>query len=451
MPTTFSLPANLSNRLRDRIIADVNAGNLPDFCVEENGVLHCTISFDDICDLYDTYQCDDCDNLFLDGSQNYVLGDDRCVCNRCREEYYACDDCGYVQRYDDTVTANGNRYCSDDCADNSEDEDEPEYWSSNVSYVATNTNKNIKKRYFGVEVETSHFGDCGSNSKYLGDYFNGVEDGSISGVEIVSVKLMGDNGLKIIHNAMKEAVERHYAKVDKCCGLHIHIDIRDFSVEQIKTLHDFCVNNYDAFKFVVPKSRVDNSYCKRLEKYTNMLSAKTTHDAVLELTHPNYWFNSASDKKSTIESFKSNKYVIDRYVWANFGSYGQKGTIEIRLHSGTIDATKITNWAKLWVGIVDDIKNGKLTSAPNKSVSEIAMKLSYTAKQKKQLAAYYEKRKQQFCTGLEDGKYVSANETAWNVIGETIGVNVTTDMLRTAMDTIRATDETPMTITGGRF
>lgn len=110
------------------------------------------------------------------------------------------------------------------------------------------------------------------------------------------------------------------AKVNKSCGLHVHLDQRNYSNIE-KSLHfnnlTRCVK---ALAEIVPESRKNNSYCTLQGSMTNRYSA-------------------------------INGCAIKKY-----------NTIEIRLHSSTIDETKIINWIKLLKLVHDAPKKSILSS-----------------------------------------------------------------------------------------
>ena len=96
------------------------------------------------------------------------------------------------------------------------------------------------------------------------------------------------------------------AYVNKTCGTHVHFDMRDVvepkTVKQFGTRLARCV---PALKQLLPKSRRDNQYCQY-----------------------------------SINDFSSGQ----RYSFVNLQAYNKHKTIEVRAHSGTLDADKILKW-----------------------------------------------------------------------------------------------------------
>ena len=64
--------------------------------------------------------------------------------------------------------------------------------------------------------------------------------------------------------------------------------------------------------------------------------------------------------KSMKDSCKKDKYHSSRYFWVNLHSYFHRGSIEVRNHSGTVDADKIINWIKILLTIKEYAAGSKL-------------------------------------------------------------------------------------------
>lgn len=98
------------------------------------------------------------------------------------------------------------------------------------------------------------------------------------------------------------------AYVNKTCGLHVHFDCRGMSARQVTTLGKRVALCVPALKQMLPASRQNNQYCQ-----------------------------------TVINGHRTGS----RYAFVNMQSFGKHNTLEIRGHSGTIDAVKIINWIKI--------------------------------------------------------------------------------------------------------
>lgn len=130
-------------------------------------------------------------------------------------------------------------------------------------------------------------------------------------VEITVLTLIHD---KSNLQAICELINSLGAQVNKSTGMHVHLDCRDLtndkgqiSKAKANTRAKRIGNALPLLSKMVPKSRLDNHYCRL---------------AVSAYRGSRY--------------FAVNKTAIDRF-----------GTLEIRLHSGTTDFVKISNWIDL--------------------------------------------------------------------------------------------------------
>lgn len=157
-----------------------------------------------------------------------------------------------------------------------------------------------------------------------------------NGLELVSPPLTEaemTRELKIVC----EVLEQIGAKVDRTCGVHVHHDIDDLTVEHVKNIYKIYYKHQLAIESIIPNSRrgVNNpTYCKEVD------------NIMVELV----------DKASTIEVIAER---FGRYHTINMNSYLKYGTIEFRQHSGSTDYTKLINWIKITQAIVATAKRKK--------------------------------------------------------------------------------------------
>lgn len=112
------------------------------------------------------------------------------------------------------------------------------------------------------------------------------------------------------------------AKVNKSCGLHVHLDARHLTQLQARSIGWSFRKALPVLLNMVPKSRRGNTFCKaKIGPMTNK------HD--------------------------------HRYYAVNMTAYKKFGSIEVRLHSGTTDFVKITNWIKLVYAISQSLVTKK--------------------------------------------------------------------------------------------
>ena len=214
----------------------------------------------------------------------------------------------------------------------------------------------IANRHFGVELEISNFNrweteniiksaelgiECcveGYNHD-LRDYWKIVPDESVAGCEVVSPKLLGEDGITEVVNVAK-TLARGGVLVDSNCGFHVHVDASDLGVKDVCNV----IKRYHSFESVInsmmPRSRRENnSFCRPLSRYIpnsfDALDSATDIDALAEI-------------------------VFYRESTVNIQSYERHGTIEFRHHSGTMDPSKIEHWVRFCVGFVESSKEDNM-------------------------------------------------------------------------------------------
>ncbi len=116
--------------------------------------------------------------------------------------------------------------------------------------------------------------------------------------------------LALAEKAAAEAAElvhelwKRRARVNRSCGLHVHLDVRQLSAARVTELLDWCQATQDAWFTLVPPSRQPRPgfiYCERL---------------------------TADNRRG-------------HFTWAHTTTYG---TVEFRLHGGTLNPYKIAGW-----------------------------------------------------------------------------------------------------------
>jgi hypothetical protein len=104
--------------------------------------------------------------------------------------------------------------------------------------------------------------------------------------------------------------------VNASCGYHVHLDMRNRDVS--KCWHN--LRQSQAFLYrMVPKTRKKNQYCKPVRTL----------------------------------NFSTARNSSNRYVGINATALRSHRTLEIRLHSSTLDPVKVLNWVDLLTGIIE--------------------------------------------------------------------------------------------------
>lgn len=190
-------------------------------------------------------------------------------------------------------------------------------------------NEGYLNRYVGIEIECISevgptpmaiaFGKAG-----LVDYVTLKEDGSLRpsdeeyGHEVCILAKQSEYK-DIVKRVLMVLVEQK-AKVNHSCGLHVHIDCRDdLNAPPAAHVYNNLMATQNMLYKMQPKRRRENMYCRPGRK-------REITEGKLRQGH---W----------------------RYRGINPASLKRHGTIEVRIHSGTINESKIINWIDILLSI----------------------------------------------------------------------------------------------------
>lgn len=213
---------------------------------------------------------------------------------------------------------------------------------------------NPSSRFIAAEIEINSINDVSKNKKEIAKIikkWNGsiVHDGSldIGGFEINTAPAAGDLFVKQIASIC-DVLNSAGANIGINCGLHVHVDARDFNFHDIKKLLKIYTAIEPALFYMVPKHRRNSKYCRPLEShYANVLENKIPHKTLRK----NIVYDVYGDNQSTV--YRNSKYGPAHYDALNVHSWFFRGTIECRLFEGTTNAYDIINWGMMWANILD--------------------------------------------------------------------------------------------------
>jgi len=232
------------------------------------------------------------------------------------------------------------------------------YLAQGSNVVDTKHDRAGSTRRFGVELEVSTARNYG---QLEGQTVFGLKgDCSVGGdgCEFVSPVLQGDAGIEAVE-ALCEYARSHEWKCDDTCGYHLHIDMNDLDDEAKKRiLYAYKLTEALWAKFV-QRRRARNTYCRKIS-----LDAADIRDQRFE--------SSISD----IED------AVGRYCWCNTVAWHDHGTLEIRLHHGTVTQAVVVNWIRAHLRFVDLVRSLTLDQIDsmflNKSEADAMAALEHT-------------------------------------------------------------------------
>jgi hypothetical protein len=302
--------------------------------------------------------CNNCNRMLYTAfpSLTFHRVEEEVYCHMCyMDHFFVCYRCdGVFEREQERVTCGGDSYCEQCYSDNFVEcvechneaflqdacwiEDEPyccncasemECWYPEQIAETHKCDELRSSRNFGIELETS---SCPRHVTLRGQTCFGCKrDSTIDGKEFYSPILSGDRGLKEVRDFCKKADDLGF-KVDKKCGFHLHINTTGMPIRNLRKLAFAYLTTESVWTQFAPANRRLNNYCAPLTY---------SKDQCKKILSPSTW----------------NEFVFhkteSRYKWVNWIAYCDHGTVEIRLHTSTLNSVKICNWIKAHLRFVE--------------------------------------------------------------------------------------------------
>lgn len=183
-----------------------------------------------------------------------------------------------------------------------------------------------------------------------------VSDGSlISGCEVVSPILEGEDGLAAMKKVF-EALAAAGVGVDKSTSVHAHFDTAGWRLEDFRrVLKAWCANERGLDMLVAPSRRgSSNRYCRsNLAAIGGHTLSTYDPNALIDGADPIPFIKRAYERIDTCRSVYQVRMLLngDRYHKLNLESIERHGTIEVRLHQGSLNGDKIEHWVRLLSGL----------------------------------------------------------------------------------------------------
>lgn len=236
--------------------------------------------------------------------------------------------------------------------------------------------KNKSRRYCSVEIEVSRTAGNGSHINSVCEQWSAsiVHDGSINnhgpgGYEINTSPACGDAFTQQLHD-ITSALERGKSSVNETCGLHVHVDARDYVYQDIQRfIRVYCEIERTLFAATTP-DRAKSRFCVPCaDMYRQQLEGikpdtKSLKEAIVETTYGRGSFRAPNGIRvpNGVPTFYTHRNQhrgagegTARYWAMNIHTWFRQGTFESRMHHGTIDFDEIFGWARLHVNLVDAV------------------------------------------------------------------------------------------------
>lgn len=194
-----------------------------------------------------------------------------------------------------------------------------------------------KTAMFGIEIEVENIHtafdtfdpyNVGHNKRALSYYWNYCADGSLrnNGVEFTSIPLRADQVERATNWLATNLTSNNNPKFSTRTSVHVHLNVRDMTEEEIKVLLLlYCVFERHFFS-VAGTKRESGIYCVPVYKTRNMQFMQKTHNLAYVL---HCWQKYSAINPGTI--------------FGN-GDVACYGTVEFRHMYGTLDPVLITEW-----------------------------------------------------------------------------------------------------------
>ncbi len=200
------------------------------------------------------------------------------------------------------------------------------------------------KNYMGVELEISNFDPAfeGALTDTLNKWkANCGGDGSIEpygpNQNSFEIKTAPARGVAFINQLTDicGVLAKGKAKANESCGMHVHIDARSFTPDDLIKVAAVWPKVESKFWTKTYSDRQDSGYCESWGK-------------IIHNDHSDYDENlfRAGSLMSMYEQVR-DCVQGDRMMSLNFTALGEHGTLENRMHHGTVSFRKILAWASL--------------------------------------------------------------------------------------------------------
>lgn len=321
----------------------------------------------------DKIVCFVCEAVETEDMESFEARRGHTYCSSCFDEEFRveCADCNDMIERNDSIEDDGDLICSS-CYDNRENDNgnfsERVYSSLNLPAFQNKLKGNYvtSERVFSAELECFYPDNRTVNTvtRSLDRAIGVSDDGSLGrrGIEFQTPKLKGKAGEDAI-KAICKTLNANDFTIQRSAGLHIHLDAaglvpkrrtKDKPVKLV-SMFTFYIAFEDVILSLLPKSRRGNQYCTVMK---NEFSTRELHEVYTLEQLEKIWYR--CDTRKTVSERKGNKYDNSRYLGVNLHSLFANKHLEVRYHSGTLDATKILEWVNLHQTIMDKAVSGDL-------------------------------------------------------------------------------------------
>jgi Putative amidoligase enzyme len=183
----------------------------------------------------------------------------------------------------------------------------------------------------------------------------GIDDNS-EGWEIASYKCSGFED--IIHlGVVADSIRATNAKVNRSCGLHVHVEVADFSVNQIGILLAWWLKIERVIFHSIPLHRSQNAFCMPMRNSVAIASWDTMPSPF------RVWSMFRPESVEVHENEDRHRAVnLVNYLTSLYDPEYKRVTVEFRFPDGTLNPSDVKNWPRLLVQFVESVKRRVMPS-----------------------------------------------------------------------------------------
>ena len=208
-------------------------------------------------------------------------------------------------------------------------------------------------RFVGIEFEMFHKTHDTDRAEALAMDWRlancGVgEDGSIrspAGIEVKTPPMAGED-IPAWVQAVCGRAAAYGMTTDKSCGLHVHLDVRDYDHHSFRRLFRLMRALEPIIYAALPPERMTGGMSYPLQ---------VAHSRI----------ESIRGQDSLNAAWRTQPNGSGRYHGFNYTALGEHGTVEMRYHSGTLNPQKVLPWVKLLMQAVETAKRATYRDIPH--------------------------------------------------------------------------------------
>lgn len=280
-------------------------------------------------------------------------------------------------------------------------------------------------RTFGVEVEfTTGIGRCelatqlqdATGQLVLAENYNHatrphwkmVHDGSC-GHELVSPILQGQNDLEKAKAMIKALSRIDGVKVNKRCGLHVHVGVQDMPVRNLTNIVKlYAKYETEIDKVMQPTRRKSNNYyaasifegkvgMRQHDHDGDFTSNWAYNDATTGPQNNHFkWLwkklNACTQGSEIQNILGGTRRAHCRYVKTNFYRFRELGTCEFRQHGASLNPNKIAMWICFLTNLCDKAAKANGVQITKDARTAVNFARCFGAGQSRRIVEYFEAR-----------------------------------------------------------